>query len=243
MQTDFLKIVSLNIEKDRHLDRIIPFLKKLQPDVILLQEVFSKDIPILEEKLEMKSTFAVMKILLREGNPQPLGIATFSSSPIAKSYTAYYHGNGENPPIGPEGDPLKTARTILVTEVLKNNKAYCLVNTHFTWTPDGQASDLQHQDLDNFFQLLAPLSHFILVGDFNAPRGRVIFDKIALKYKDNIPSHITTTIDKNLHKAGDLQLVVDGLFSTPPYRVESVEAFDGVSDHYAISAKVFFKKS
>jgi len=55
MHTDFLKLISLNIEKDRHFDLILPFLKKHQPDVILLQEVFSKDIPKIEEALQMKS--------------------------------------------------------------------------------------------------------------------------------------------------------------------------------------------
>jgi len=239
MQTDPLKIVSLNIEKDKHFDRIIPFLKKQQPDVVLLQEVFSKDIPILEEALGMKHKFAVMKVLLREEEQLPFGIATFSSLPITKSYTAYFNGDGANPPIGPQGDPLKTARAISVAEVIKENKTYCLVNTHFTWTPDGQASDLQHQDLHTLLKLLSLLPEFILCGDFNAPRGKAIFDKIASLYKDNIPLDVTTTIDKNLHRAGDLQLVVDGLFSTPEYRVESVKLFDNLSDHYAISAKVF----
>lgn len=239
MKENSLKIISLNIEKDKHLDRVIPFLKQEKPDVVLLQEVLFKDIPQLKEELEMNHAYAIMKVLIRGGEQYPFGIATFSSLPIVKNYSAYYRGEGVNPPVVPEGNPLNTAQTILVTEVLKDDQTYCLVNTHFTWTPDGNASDLQHQDLNSLLALLSPLSDFILCGDFNAPRGRVIFDKIASRYKDNIPAHITTTIDKNLHRAGDLQLVVDGLFSTPKYRVESVELFDNLSDHLAISANVF----
>lgn len=238
MQADFLKIISLNIETDRHFDRIIPFLKQHRPDVILLQEVLFKDIPKLEDELEMKSVFAIMKVLVRKEDQQPLGIATFSSLPMI-NYSTYYRGDGAHPPIVSEADPTNTTQVILVTEVVKNKKSYCLVNTHFTWTPDGQPNNLQHHDLQALFKHLSPISDFILCGDFNAPRGRIIFDKIASKYKDNIPTYITTTIDKNLHRAGDLQLVVDGLFSTPKYRVESVELFDNLSDHYAISAKIF----
>jgi hypothetical protein len=80
-----------------------------------------------------------------------------------------------------------------------------------------------------------------MCGDFNAPRGRLIFDRIATKYKDNIPPYVTTTIDKNIHHAGDLQLVVDGLFSTSKYEVRSVQVLDGLSDHCAIIGEVFIK--
>jgi len=179
-----------------------------------------------------------MKILLVEGKQCPLGVAAFSPLSMT-AQSAYYRGTTETIPIIPEGNPTNTNQVILETTVLKNQKEYRLINTHFTWTPDGQDTPLQHQDLKNLMQLLQQFPDFILCGDFNAPRGRVIFDAIASKYKDNIPSHITTTIDKNLHRAGDLQLVVDGLFSTPKYHVESVELFDGLSDHYAISAKIF----
>jgi endonuclease/exonuclease/phosphatase family metal-dependent hydrolase len=237
MKTDFIKIVSLNIEKDKHLDKIITFLKKQKPDVILLQEVFSKDLSQLERNLKMRSTFAGMKILQQDGASYPFGLATFSSLPMVSSLF-YYNGSDKNLPISLAGEPLKTARVALVTELSKDKKKFILINTHFTWTPDGQASDLQHKDLPELLNVLAKFPDFVLCGDLNAPRGRVIFDKIASIYKDNIPAHITTTIDKTLHRAGDLQLVVDCLFSTSTYTVEKVEVSEGLSDHCAITAIV-----
>jgi endonuclease/exonuclease/phosphatase (EEP) superfamily protein YafD len=237
MKNPSLKIVSLNIEKDKHFDRIIPFLKEQRPDALLLQEIFSKDIPLFEERLGMKSQFVPIKIILREGAVYPFGLATFSSLPMA-NYSFYYRGTEENPPVGPEGEPLNTARAALVSEVSKNNQTFRLINTHFTWTPDGQPSDLQYEDLPKLLRLLAQFPDFILCGDLNAPRGRPIFDKIASLYKDNIPLPITTTIDKNLHRAGDLQLVVDCLFSTATYKVENVQVFENLSDHCAISGNV-----
>ena len=95
------------------------------------------------------------------------------------------------------------------------------------------------QDLKVLFELLENIPEFILCGDFNAPRGTAIFDSIAEKYKDNIPQDISTTIDKNLHKAGDLQLVVDGLFTTPEYKVDSIKILDKLSDHCAILATIY----
>ena len=242
LQKNYLNILSLNIEKNNHFSRIIPFFQQKKPNVLLLQEVFLEDIPFLEKELGMKSTFTPMKTLFYKEDQKTLGLATFSALPVKKAYYAYYFGTDEDLPIGPEGNPFNTARAILITEIVKDNKTYCFINTHFTWTPDGTDSDQQHQDLQNLLRLLAEIPSFILCGDFNAPRGKVIFNKIAAKYKDNIPSHIKTTIDKTLHRAGDLQLVVDGLFSTPNYSVESVEVLDGLSDHCAISAKVLLQE-
>jgi endonuclease/exonuclease/phosphatase family metal-dependent hydrolase len=242
-QTSFLKIVCLNIEFDRHLDRVVPFLKMQKPDIVLLQEVLIKDVPSLEEALKMKSVSTLVNLIQWGGVSQNSALLTFSGLPILDSYSAYYRGDKDRllPIYEGEGAEIvaeKTARAILVTEVVKDNRLYRLINTHFTWTPDGQPSEEQHQNLETLFQLLSPLSDFILCGDFNAPRGTAIFNALSSKYKDNIPPKVTTTIDKNLHKAGDLQLVVDGLFSTPKYHVESVKLFDNISDHWAIVANV-----
>jgi len=243
IKTSFLKIICLNIEFDRHLDRIIPFLKAQKADVVLLQEVLVKDIPSLETALNMKSVSAIMNFKQWHGVSQHVAIVTFSALPILNSESAYYRGDKDHIPLtyeedAPEVVAEKSARAILVTKVIKDDQLYCLVNTHFTWSPKGQPTEEQHQNLETLFQRLSPLPDFILCGDFNAPRGTAIFDSLASRYKDNIPAEITTTIDKNLHKAGDLQIVVDGLFSTPKYRVESVKLFDNLSDHWGILAEV-----
>ena len=44
----------------------------------------------------------------------------------------------------------------------------------------------------------------------------------AAHWHDNIPEGYTSSIDPALHKAGPLPLMVDGLFSTPDYRVVDV---------------------
>lgn len=238
MQPTALKIISLNIEQDRHLDCIIPFLQQQKPDVVLLQEVLHKDITKLENALEMKSVFTQLSFLQCEKDVQKYGMATFSSLPIVNTHHAYYKGSGDALFLMLLEEAEKMARAILMTEVVKDNQSYCLINTHFTWSPDGNPTALQHENLNVFFQLLEQIPEFILCGDFNAPRGTAIFEKIASKYKDNIPLDIQTTIDKNLHRAGDLGLVVDGLFTTPRYSVESIKLFDSLSDHWAIVASV-----
>lgn len=79
----------------------------------------------------------------------------------------------------------------------------------------------------------------MLAGDFNAPRGGESFSAIAARYRDNIPPNYQTSIYAPLHRSGqDLELMVDGLFTTPGYRAENVELTSGMSDHYAIVADI-----
>lgn len=235
-----LKLVCLNVEIDRHLDRVLPFLEREEPDVVLLQEVLEKDLPLLEQTLNTKSIFTPVAQFQWRGCHQVEGLTILSRLPIVKHYVEYYKGSGDSIPtieLGPEAGN-KLARALSVVHVVNEDKTYCLATTHFTWTPDGQTSEEQTRDLDILLNLLSAFPDIVLCGDFNAPRGNSIFRKLASRFKDNIPPHITTTIDKNWHRAGDLQLVVDGLFSTPHYMISEVKLVDDVSDHIAIVAKV-----
>lgn len=234
-----LKIISINMEFDRHFSRIFPFINKMKPDVVVMQEVFARDIPMIEKTVGMKSVFSPLNYF--HGMENSLhGILSLSSLPIKKSAYFYYRGDEITLPtvrLG-HGEAANIARCLLSIEVQKSSKSYNVINTHFTWTPDGMPSDKQYEDIEILLKLLSAIPEFILCGDFNAPRGGPIFAKIASKYKDNVPPHITTTIDKELHKAGDLKLVVDGVFTTSGYTVEELEVFSGLSDHCGIMAIV-----
>lgn len=233
-----LKVISLNIEMDRHLDRIISFLKEQQPDVILLQEVLDKDVERLEKSTGMNGIYTVQNIICFEKSESYLGLLTLSNLPIIKNSRVFYRGDGTNPQRMTIKEPEKTARALSIAEVVKERQTYCLLNTHFTWTPNAQPNEDQQHDLGRLFTYLAEIPEFIFCGDFNAPRGTLIFDTIAATYQDNIPKHITTTIDKQLHRCGDLGIVVDGVFTTPGYDVIDVQVMDGLSDHCAIVTTV-----
>ncbi len=237
MAPDRLKIISLNVEQDRHFERIIPFLKEHQPDIVFLQEALDKDISFLEETLHMTSFFSPSNYLIRKDGIPKVGIVTLSALPMT-SYSAYYRGKKEDLSVIEEGSGEDMARSLIVTTVHKNNTPFCFVNVWFTWSANAQPTEMQYQDVEALLQLLSPLPEFVLCGDFNAPRGGPIFNVFATRFKDNIPPHVTTTLDKKWHRAGDLQLVVDGVFTTPSYQVTSLELFDGLSDHWGIVAEV-----
>jgi endonuclease/exonuclease/phosphatase family metal-dependent hydrolase len=97
--------------------------------------------------------------------------------------------------------------------------------------------DFQRGACDRLLELLDDRS-LVLCGDFNAPRGKEIFSRLAAHWTDHVPLAHTTSLDPVLHRAGALQLMVDGIFSTPDYDVSGVRLHQGVSDHCAITARI-----
>ena len=96
-----LKLISLNIERSKHLDRVIPFLQKESPDVVCLQELAKKDIPAFEQTIGGACFFAPMA---NHGEgyddvaPGIVGVGMFSRWPVAREEIHYYSGNHHHNP-------------------------------------------------------------------------------------------------------------------------------------------------
>lgn len=232
-----LRLISLNIERAKHYDLVLPFLKAQTPDIVCLQEMLERDIPLFKEALGMDAVYAPMDWYPAEEKPALMGIAIFSRFPIRDSRILYYAGNPQNI------SPTQAQRTVnnfalLVADVEQSGSLYRIGTTHFLWTFDGSVSSEQREAFAKLLPLLEAEREIVFCGDFNAPRGGEIFSMLAKKYTDNVPSQYTTSIDGSLHRAGPLQHMVDGLFSTPAYQVSQVRMVCGVSDHCALVGEI-----
>ncbi|MDO8503264.1 MAG: endonuclease/exonuclease/phosphatase family protein [bacterium] len=253
-----IKVVSLNAEGDKHLDKIPGFLRAINPDVVMLQESFHRDWHDLARAFGMRFVFSPMRYYPRSWSDPVVnnelglwGLTTMSK--LGFSNVQSFHYVEDRLPFTPIHQSLGTGvadrlrRSLLVTEVNKNGELFRLAHNHFTWTPDAEngtePSSFQKQDLQILLRFLRQFPDIILCGDFNTPRGKEIFSTLSQVYKDNIPPRVKTTIDGKLHKSGrQIQLVIDGFFTTPGYRVDDVRVIDGVSDHCAIIATVIKNK-
>ena len=239
-----LKLICLNIEKDRHLDRIAPFLSEQLPDVFCVQEIYESSIPVIAAALP-GSTYVYVPMTGRpkENPPQIQGVAIFSRLPIKKYEVHYYVGGPDAVPDSDDNDPSTfnaSNRPLVVCDVEKDGTSFRICTTHFTWTPDGKPTDEQRRDMKTMLALLDSFGELVIAGDFNVPRGSELFGLLAQHYKDNVPFRYTTSIDGDLHKRGQLNRMVDGIFSTPAYSVSGVEMISGVSDHCALVAAVTY---
>lgn len=234
-----LKLFSLNIQGDNHLKRVERLIRRERPDVACLQEVPAKHLYELSRRTGMSYSYAVMGRTPQHGK---IGIATLWDPSITHDGHLSYSYGGRLTEYWEPHDPSSYSRVLLVLEFNKGGARFNIAQTHFIWTPNGEASDAQRTEVDKLFGVMEKAgnaeSGIILVGDMNAPRGREIFERIAARYTDHIPASVKTTLDKKFHRAGELKLVVDVLFSTPHYAVQDVRVVSGVSDHCAIIGSV-----
>jgi exonuclease III len=261
-----MKFIALNIEKNKHIEVVLEFLKKEKPSVVCIQEIFLNTFEIFKKELNMFGVFCHLKMYKDENSTlYSEGIAIFSLFPIINCNIFQYSDNDNivdttsSFDVLPEDEKHKRNinkeynRKLLVVEIEKDNKKWSIATTHFTWAYYGYVDkdskrfiwDIkevflkeQKNDLDRLLKILDNLGEFIFTADLNAPRGGIIFDTIAKRYKDNIPDEYKTSIDQNLHRVKGLQLMVDCLFTTINYKADNVRLVDALSDHMAIVADV-----
>jgi endonuclease/exonuclease/phosphatase family metal-dependent hydrolase len=237
-----LTLVQLNIERDKHLEKVIDFLKSQRPEVFCLQELVQSNIPLLEQASGATCYFTPMHRRVMNGSKEVLGLGIFSTLPVLLSSAAYYNGSGLPDVLFDPATPQTKRQTegyaVSWCDIQKDAASFRIATTHFTWTPNGQADSFQREDIQSLLRILKSEGEFVLCGDFNAPRGGEIFSVLAEQFRDNIPPEYTTSLDGSLHRAGPLEYMVDGIFSTPGYTVTNVVRIGGVSDHCAFTASV-----
>lgn len=244
-----MKLLSLNIEVDNHLERVTQFFAKENPDVACLQEVFKDDVQKLKDAFgAIDFVFAPMGKSVNE-NPYRLalrgeyGLLLLSKHPIVSSKTVYYVGSADSIPELIVGDPNTLNRCFIAANIKIAEEIFTVVTTHFTWSPGGKAIPLQRENMKSFLQTMDEVGECVLCGDFNAPRGKEVWAELTARFTDNIPPEVTTTIDQNLHRQHGIQLVVDGVFTTPQYSAQNVRVVEGLSDHKAVVADILLVKS
>lgn len=238
-----ISLVSVNVERSKHLDLVLPFLRAHNADVICVQELMKRDIPAFEDATNAKGYFSERCVFLaRPGEHEGIeGQGIFSKFPLLSTRTDCYAG--QCAPLVRFGSDKaeaigRIARALTTVEFEAHGESFQIATTHFTWTPDGRVvTDMQREDLTSLLSLLEG-KEFALCGDFNAARGLEIFDTLASRFKDNIPSRYATSIDGAIHRAGALPFMIDGLFTTPKYVASDVKLHTGVSDHCAITAMI-----
>lgn len=236
--TPFLKLGSVNIQQNHHLDTVIPALREADLDVICLQEVPTYFVFAIAETLGAIPWYTQMAWKFPSEpytGEKAFGLAILvRKGSVISSHSYMYHEES------PEDRPFPHTSYLQYSVIEKDGVRYHIGNTHFTWTPDGQPSPEQYENMASLLRVLdkKTKNNVVLCGDFNAPRGFGVWGMLAERFCDNIPTDVTTTLDLELHRAAPLFLVVDGMFSSLHYAVENVYLKSGVSDHLMIAGDV-----
>jgi len=241
-----MKLISINIECNKHTERVFNFLRKEKADVICIQELLEEEFEMYKKELSLEGVFQPWNYFrspsYKELIGKKQGVAIFTKK-IIKSGSTFYAGQKEN--------ILKSFDEYMSDEKFQKNKAFIwaeikdangtsfkFITTQLPVTKEGEVTPYQLEVINSMLHHLESFGEFVLCGDMNAPRGHQSFTLIAEKYKDNIPLEYKTSIDQNLHKVKGIQFMVDGLFTTPLYKASSVRLQDGISDHMAVIADI-----
>jgi endonuclease/exonuclease/phosphatase family metal-dependent hydrolase len=237
-----LALACINIERSKHLPRVATFLRAHPVDVVCLQELVPDDIPMFRDDLGFAHhVYIPMGRFPEPGGLRTTGVGILARQPFEFTDDIAYAGGGSGSQVvdrTSEETRFRTCRYALaLAGIRRGGDVYTIATTHFPWTNNARTGDFQRAACDTLLRLLADRS-IVLCGDFNSPRGGEIFGRLAERWRDNIPDTYASSLDSALHRAPHLQLMVDGLFSTPDYDVGEVALHQGVSDHRAITALV-----
>jgi len=243
-----MKCISLNVEVERHTDRILPFLEKEKADIVCLQESTQYYEKALQKlgyttcflprcKKNIDGELLVEGILL--GSLHPVTFKTFYYSKIYKELPEEVHGLTTGP---------NSQRGIILGTIQYESQTHVIGTTHFTWTPNGSIpNQSQQEDMVSFIEYISTLPPHCMCGDFNIPRYQnPLYTTLTEVYEDEIPKSYTSSLDKKIHRLGAFEekailfesYMVDYIFTQPPYSAENVRLEFGVSDHTAVVATI-----
>ena len=247
-----MKLLCVNIEGQKHVDKIRELLQKENADVVCLAECFPDTIDYLTGgKYPYRLYVPTYQVDQVEGEG-PLGLipsttrvwgeAIVSQYPLLDAQTTYLSMDSYGADNIPTHGTDHHIPALIVANIKMGGETIRVGTVHLTWTPKASMTKRQRQNVAELIELLSG-QEIVLAGDFNLPRGNDVYVKMSKYFKDNVPSSIMTTLDPEFHytnkgQVKKLELVVDYVWSTPKYLVKSVRVISGVSDHCAITCEI-----
>lgn len=240
-----MKLVSLNIYAGIYLEKSLEHLARIGPDVLCLQEAHADDIETIRRRLGFSYHVFVPSVRVegpnrygfREGE---IGLCILSKTELTHGQVDYYHRPGEDVPVFDQDQGNHCDRALVSAEVETPEGRIRVSTTHFTWTHDGKASEMQRAHVAELAELIQARNLDVLCGDFNSPKGSEIMAHISDLMDDHMPTGVDTTIDQELHRVGGLKLVIDNVFTRRGLAQVDLQVQAGMSDHLGLIATFLF---
>ncbi len=145
-----IKLVSINVERSKHLSLALPFLEKEAAEVVCIQELCERDIQRFENILGACRVYAPSGIHPPEATEEEsvvVGVGIFSRQEMVSSNVQYYVGSERSARSGPVHRIFSTS-ALVACELEKESTRFRIMTTHFTWSSHGQVIDAQRRDME-----------------------------------------------------------------------------------------------
>jgi endonuclease/exonuclease/phosphatase family metal-dependent hydrolase len=245
--TAMLKMISVNMEGEKHFPRVLNLIKTEDPDIICLQECPQSFQDYLQT-LGYRTDFLPMLYEIQNDVEYTEGLVFASKLPCATVHKYYYQPDYELPRHPVPTPPHARHHGYILASLEHEGELYHVATTHVMCTDDGMPTEHQTQGVKKLLSLLHTEKPHLICGDFNIPRGyNPLYEDFIKNYTDTIPAEYASSLDRNLHRLGNATnlnapifdiYMVDHLFIKPEYQVSDVRLQFGVSDHAAIVATI-----
>ncbi len=241
-----LKVIQLNIWRGKLLSNALEFLKTENPDIILLQEVYSNSnnlpgMPIthrlyqyLQEKFpEYKSVYGpAFTDTTKLGNIES-GNAIFSKFEILDTTNTFFDVPYKTFDEQDQTDFSHNPQTILGAKLHINGVEVNAFSVHGIWGQDGLDSDRRLQMGETIIQQIKNKQNVIMGGDFNLLPVTKTVANIEKYVKSVFGNTLVSTFNmKHKTDGGYATAVVDMMFYSETIKVLSKNCPDiNVSDH------------
>ncbi|MFM2415011.1 MAG: hypothetical protein RI911_704 [Candidatus Parcubacteria bacterium] len=243
-----MKLLQLNIEGDAHLPLVSNFIALENPEVLCIQEVFKRDIPIISGLPHV--TFLPMLLERRsDGFLDERGIALMSSHVQEDTVLHYYYKPTDDLKEQDRTSQETKRKTIQHGVISATIGGVRIATLHHTWTQDGdKPSEYQKADTRAFMEYIKTVPPVVVCGDFNIPRGHsTCYEMLTEYFEDCVPLTYASSMHIPLHRvrtnpavAAEVEkYMVDYIFRTPgAASVGNVVMKCGMSDHCALVAEI-----
>lgn len=243
-----VKVLTLNIWNGGvFFENIIAFLKKEQPDILLLQEVYEgygdrkrlqeRSYALLKKELGYPhSAFAPEFFDTRAEVNVDCGNAIFSRFPLFPHHPVFFMSNYRA--IDEASDVKRFPRNILRADIELGEKLLSVFVTHGIWGTDNKSTPERLVMSSAIQNEVLKTDYAILGGDFNCDQNSRTIRPIAKYLKNVLKGELKTSFNmKHKKQSGYGRSVVDMLFITPNIQVVNHYCPQvDVSDHLPLVA-------
>lgn len=239
-----LKVIQLNIWRGKLLTNALQFINEENPDIILLQEVYSTELsgmPVthrlyqaLQEKLpEYKSAYGAAFTDTTKLGDIESGNAIFSKFEILETTNTFFDVPYKTFDEQSQTDFSYNPQTILGAKLDVNGVEVNAFSVHGIWGRDGLDSDRRLQMGKIIIEQIQGKKNVILGGDFNLRPDTKTVKNIEQHVESVFGETLTRTFNLEHKKAGGYKTAaVDMLFASRNIKVISKKCPDiNVSDH------------
>lgn len=248
-----IKLLHLNIEGGRFLDKVVDFVKKNDFDILNFQETNSGKLSkngvncfeYLRKALNYNGELAIEWSTKNDKNSY-FGNATFfkKSLNVKNKQTIFLIPYREIPDFKKrivQHDP----KNILSLLFNFEGKDIYIVNCHLSWNIDSKDDEFRLRKNRKLYEYIKSLNNpFVLSGDFNLDPGSKVVAWMRELGRDLISeNNITNTLNPRIHKAREIfpkGITVDYVFVEKSIKVSKFELIDelDLSDHFGLSIEL-----